>query len=441
MKTLDQVEPRTPIPGGNVAPTISASGSYYLSGNLYRTLTISASNVTLDLMGFTIDPSSGGAIMIGSSLKNLTVRNGILTGAEIGIDARSLRESNSRFEKLTVSACSDIGLYIGSGCIVEDCVVNACGNYGIFSSNDGKLEVRNCRITGTTLNGVVSAGGSRIIGNTIEGSGANGLRLIGTNSYVIGNIVIGNVDNYDFAQGNQLNLLLGEIPEALDWPCSVKFAGTLNTTQTGTNGITVTADDVTIDMAGHALVGPGANSGSGIYQAGHYRNLRVFNGKVVEWRGDGTGGVFVFGSSVHLSDMQVTTNNSGIVAGGNSTLSECASLHNTGDGIQITQNSRIVGCICSNNGFSFADNSAGIHATLSKNRIEGNTCTGSDRGIDVDSVGNFIARNTCSNNALNWDVVAGNVCLVVNATTAGAISGNSGGAAPGSTDPNANFTY
>jgi hypothetical protein len=42
---------------------------------------------------------------------------------------------------------------------------------------------------------------------------------------------------------------------------------------------------------------------------------------------------------------------------------------------------------------------------------------------------------------VNWDIAEGNVCLIVNAATAGAISGDSGGVAPGSTDPNANFTY
>ena len=85
----------------------------------------------------------------------------------------------------------------------------------------------------------------------------------------------------------------------------------------------------------------------------------------------------------------------------------------------------------------------GWWSTGADNRIEGNNCTVADRGIDVDVAGNFIARNCCSGNTTaNWDVVAGNVCLVVDASAGGPlILGNSGGAAPGSTDPNVNFTY
>jgi hypothetical protein len=64
MKTLDQIEPRTRIPGGTSGFTITASGSYYLSGNLSiasgDAVTINASNVTLDLGGFEV-ASTGGA--------------------------------------------------------------------------------------------------------------------------------------------------------------------------------------------------------------------------------------------------------------------------------------------------------------------------------------------------------------------------------------------
>src|SRR5450631_969089 len=63
MKTLDQIEARTPI---SSAPfTISTPGSYYLTANLPVTtgnaIVISANNVTLDLNGFTISSTASPA--------------------------------------------------------------------------------------------------------------------------------------------------------------------------------------------------------------------------------------------------------------------------------------------------------------------------------------------------------------------------------------------
>ena len=55
MKTLQQIEPRTPI--SSLPYTISAPGSYYLTGPLNSTntgITVAANDVTIDLMGFTI---------------------------------------------------------------------------------------------------------------------------------------------------------------------------------------------------------------------------------------------------------------------------------------------------------------------------------------------------------------------------------------------------
>ncbi|MFZ4576066.1 MAG: right-handed parallel beta-helix repeat-containing protein [Phycisphaerales bacterium] len=122
------------------------------------------------------------------------------------------------------------------------------------------------------------------------------------------------------------------------------------------------------------------------------------------------------------------------------TVSDCTSYANTGDGIEASVGSVITNNTCRTNGFN-AGNGAGIHITGEDNRVEGNNCAAADRGIDVDVAGNFITRNTCAGNTVNWDVVAGNVILVVNAATAGAVTGNAGGTAPGSTDPNANFSY
>ena len=107
----------------------------------------------------------------------------------------------------------------------------------------------------------------------------------------------------------------------------------------------------------------------------------------------------------------------------------------------MSTNSTVRGNQCTLNGNSTNDG-AGIHATGSDNRIEDNNCSDADRGIDIDAAGNIIFRNTCSGNTLNWDVAAGNVCLVISGVAGlGAISGDSGGVSPGSTNPNANYTY
>jgi hypothetical protein len=130
----------------------------------------------------------------------------------------------------------------------------------------------------------------------------------------------------------------------------------------------------------------------------------------------------------------------GIHVGDSCTVADCTTAFNTLDGIRCSSACVVRGNTCASNGIG-AGFGAGIHAAGGDNRIEGNNCINADRGIDVDGLGNFITRNTCSGNATNWDIVAGNVCLVVQGVSGAAILGNTGGVAPGSTDPNANFTY
>jgi len=131
----------------------------------------------------------------------------------------------------------------------------------------------------------------------------------------------------------------------------------------------------------------------------------------------------------------------GITTEDSCTVSDCTVLFNSLDGIRVPNRCTVRDNQCDRNGHLPDDNAAAIHVVGSNNRLEANQCTGSDRGIEVDGVGNFIARNTCSLNATNWKVVAGNKCLVVLGVNAGAIVGDAGGVSPGSTDPNANFTY
>jgi parallel beta-helix repeat protein len=125
--------------------------------------------------------------------------------------------------------------------------------------------------------------------------------------------------------------------------------------------------------------------------------------------------------------------------GQGNTIHGSTAAANKGDGIRISNDTVARENTCDGNGNG--GDGAGIHATGDDNRVEGNNVTDNDRGIDVDAAGNFIVRNTASGNTKNWDVAAGNKCLVVLGIDAAAIDGDSGGSSPGSTNPNANYTY
>jgi len=276
------------------------------------------------------------------------------------------------------------------------------------------------------------------------------------------------------------------------------------TGQSGRHGIQIEAEGVTLDLNGFTLLGI-AGSLDGINMPGFRENVVIRNGHVRGWGESGiesridvgrieritavdngawgidnnpsgtftthivscevksngslvasTGGIRGGQSSVITDCVVFSNTGSGITAGNGCLVTGCTARSNSVDGISVTNLSTVTGCTAiSNTGDGIklggdcrvagnqccANGAAGIHATSVDNRIEGNLCTDSLRGIDVDGTGNIIIRNTCSGNNTNWDVVAGNVCLVVQGVTGAAISGNTGGVAPGSTDPNANFTY
>lgn len=194
------------------------------------------------------------------------------------------------------------------------------------------------------------------------------------------------------------------------------------------------------------------NTGEGIRSAGRGT---ITNCTVISNIGDG---ISTEGDTT-ITDCTATSNlDNGISASTNCTISNCIATSSIGNGIITSTGCTIVNCITSSNltsGITVSSDSlvtgntcrsqsgaAGIRITGTDNRIEANNCTRNVIGIQASSGGNFIARNTCSGNIFqNWSIAANNACLVVNATNAGAINGNSGGISPGSTNPNANYTY
>ena len=125
-------------------------------------------------------------------------------------------------------------------------------------------------------------------------------------------------------------------------------------------------------------------------------------------------------------------------------MKDCTATANKGDGIHVPNDSLVTGNTCDSNGLGAGDG-AGIHATSSDNRIESNNVTDNDRGIDVDAAGNVIIKNSASGNTTNnYDIAANNVYGAVVDRTAPAsvaVTGNSGPASAGTTDPWANIAY
>jgi len=218
MKTLDQVQPRAAIE--SLPFSITQSGSYYFTKNLNFTatsgnaITISASNVTVDLMGFTLSSSSavtGDAIRMNAGLRNISVVNGVIAGTTTvavsgsapnqtwtvtpsgfanGINALGNPEASScQFSHLRISGCRGTGLDGGEQAVVEQVTATQNGAIGIgmatgtvtnstaLSNGDAGINcqvgsVTNCTASSNKSYGI---GGSTIVNCTASGNGTVGI--------------------------------------------------------------------------------------------------------------------------------------------------------------------------------------------------------------------------------------------------------------------------
>jgi len=174
MKSLDQIEPRTPIAS---APfTITQPGSYYLTTNLNVTsgnaITINANQVTLDLNGYTISSVEAAPTGVGILLANpagssdITLRNGHITGSVTnngdtysghgfasGVSYTANVPNNVRVSDVSVSGCLTNGIFLSTGSTtVESCTVQTVGNIGIEASAVYHSTVLSCGLYGIVAN-------------------------------------------------------------------------------------------------------------------------------------------------------------------------------------------------------------------------------------------------------------------------------------------------
>ncbi len=226
MKSLDQIEPRTPI--SYVDYYIGSPGSYYVTTNLVGGpygvpgpgpwgLYIASDNVTVDLNGFTLQgvPGSYSGIHVYGSHTNIIVRNGIIAGwGQNGIDyyqSGSLPQ-NVILGNLTIAGNTGIGIVVGNGYVVSNCSIQNNGSAGIVANGNGSqisgniLVGNNTTYTSTSCGIILEGANNRVEGNHVTGH-ASGYGIeydfsTGTNNVIIKNSVVGNgANNYSPSGG------------------------------------------------------------------------------------------------------------------------------------------------------------------------------------------------------------------------------------------------
>lgn len=330
-KTLAEIEPRTAInavntPGSATAVfRITQPGSYYLTGNIAGVsgkhgIEIVASNVSLDLMGFSLRGAAGSqdGVKVNTAVANITVRNGSASGwGGDGFDLGPIGLATGVLvECVHASGNAVRGIVAGDNAIIRDCSATQNGNSGISVSRNGV--VHRCVSLNNATFGIICGNASSMTNCVAQDNGSDGF-----------------------------------------------FAG----------------------------IGCTANGCSSL-----------------------------------------SNSSSGFVVGTGSVIANCVANENTQVGIIASAGTLVRSNAC-------RSNRIGIQTSGSDSRVELNNCVFNDSGFRVTSSGNFIVSNTSSGSLTNWDIVAGNVCIVVQANAAAAIVGNSGGVSPGSSNPNANFTF
>jgi hypothetical protein len=430
---------QTPI---NTLPyDINAPGSYVLTADLMGTegIIINSSQVSLDLGGHALLglPGSGDAIWVRGPRVDIEVHNGSIAGwGSIGIAGDD--SLNAKFRNLRISGNGQSGLRAGKGAVVEnieaqhngsvglmggdavvmvDCASTGNAGFGVVVGRgsvvknltvvqnggggilgmDGSLIVRNavadngwntadvgdgndqsCYLT--TLAGIAILGeGSHVEHNVLTGN-TIGLQLLDPKNSITRNVVKGSEPNYDIVPGNELDILLSELPETILWPAKVELLGSLNGVA-GEHGIVVAADGVTIDLAGQTLHGvPGSLDGihvleetPGSDQVNKHSELFIHNGGIEHW--DGSGIQALKANNVRAKDLLVEENGEyGIRTGLGAKVTECSFLKNGIDGVRTGQDSLVQGVTSSFNdedGFELGNHTLILDVVASENGLFG----------------------------------------------------------------------
>ena len=213
--------PGTPI--SELPYAIDEPGLYYLTRDLSATtgqsIVITASNVTLDLGGFSIEglgmTQAGNGIELADTADYAVIVNGRVTKFVTAVNTAS-SSLHGRIADLTVHSNLNNGLSLGGHWQVDRCTAVNNGNHGIALASGGT--VRNCELVNNGRSGVQATGNNfliehnRVVGNCdVVGCASAtyaGINIVGNNSTVSHNETAQNY-NVDIRLAGTDNILRG----------------------------------------------------------------------------------------------------------------------------------------------------------------------------------------------------------------------------------------
>jgi parallel beta-helix repeat protein len=178
----------------------------------------------------------------------------------------------------------------------------------------------------------------------------------------------------------------GGFPYVITTSGSYRLTGNLTVSSTSADAIDVNANDVTIDLNGFSIIGPGGStSGNGI-SAASVVDVTVQNGTIT---GFGGSAAIRAGKNSIVRNVHAGSNGNGIVAGSGSVISDNIAHDNSSTGINCN------GSGCAISGNTALDNTQGISANDATTGYEGNVL----KNATNVSGGTSMKNNVCAGSA------------------------------------------
>ena len=138
------------------------------------------------------------------------------------------------------------------------------------------------------------------------------------------------------------------------------------------NGISIQADNVTLDLGGFAMLGGVATAQQAILVSGAHMGLLVRNGAISGWPGNGISGATATESQ--FQSLRLMTNGGyGLKLGSGNKISDCLAMGNLSDGFNLGSNCTVT---ASEADYNFDGIEAGNGAAILNSRAQNNTAYG-----------------------------------------------------------------